>query len=44
MYSTYMAKKDRLYEDGTGPTLVRIFIRALMISVVIWLMQKISSS
>jgi hypothetical protein len=39
-----MAKKDRLYEDGTGPTLVRIFIRALMISVVIWLMQKITSA
>jgi len=44
MYPKCMAKKDRLYEDGTGPTLVRIFIRALMISVVIWLMQKITSA
>ena len=39
-----MAKKDRLSEDGAGPTLMRIFLRALIISVVMWLIQRIGNS
>jgi hypothetical protein len=39
-----MGKKDRLYEDGAGPTLARIFLRALMISVVMWLIQRVTNS
>jgi hypothetical protein len=39
-----MAKKDRLSEDGAGPTLIRILLKALAIAVVMWLIQRIGSS
>jgi hypothetical protein len=39
-----MAKKDRLSEDGAGPTLARIFLKALVIAVVMWLIQRIGNS
>jgi hypothetical protein len=39
-----MAKKDRLSEDGVRPTLARIFLKALVIAVVMWLIQRIGNS
>jgi len=39
-----MAKKDKFYDEAAGPTLFRIFLRALVIAVIMWLIQRIGNS